>query len=63
MKRFKNGVRINYVTFGKWLIYYYHVWFEKELTCILCKFDDFHLEKYLFNYNLYKQFNGDIWRY
>ena len=60
MKWFKNGVRINYVTFGKWFVYYYYAWFEKESTCILYEFDDFHLKKYPFNYDLYKQFNGDI---
>ncbi|GET62807.1 ribonuclease H-like domain-containing protein [Rhizophagus irregularis DAOM 181602=DAOM 197198] len=37
--------------------------FEKESTCILREFDDFRLEKYPFNYNIYKQFNGDIWEY
>ena len=63
MKRFKDGMRINYATFGKWLVYYYYTQFRKELTCILHEFDDFHLSNYPFDYNTYKQFNGDIWRY
>ena len=63
MKRFKDDVRINYATFGKQLVYYYHAQFGKEPTYILREFDDFHLEKYPFNYDSYKQFNGDIWRY
>ena len=63
MKRFKDSVKINYATFGKWLIYYYQAWFGKEPICILREFDDFRLEKYPFKYDTYKQFNGDIWRY
>ncbi len=47
-------MRINYATFDKWLVYYYYAWFGKEPTCILREFDDFCLEKYLFNYDSYK---------
>ena len=63
MKQFKDNLDINYTTFGKWLIYYYQVWSEKKSACILREFDDFCLEKYPFDNNTYKQFNGDIWRY
>ncbi len=35
MKQFKDNLDINYTTFGKWLIYYYQAWSEKESTCIL----------------------------
>ena len=63
MNQFKKNSNINYSTFGKWLTYYYQSWFKKESTCILREFDDFRLEKYPFDYNTYKQFNGDVWRY
>ncbi|CAG8678708.1 8393_t:CDS:2, partial [Acaulospora morrowiae] len=64
MKKFSNICsKINYLEFGKWLIYYYRAWSGKEPTCILCEFDDFRLEKYPFDYDTYKQFNGDVWRY
>src|SRR5438034_3644835 len=62
MEQFKEN-DINYTTFGMWLTYYYWAWFGKESTCILREFEDFHLGKYPFDYNMYKQFNGDIWRY
>ncbi|CAB4446996.1 unnamed protein product [Rhizophagus irregularis] len=63
MRQFKDNVNINYTTFGRWLVYYYQAWSGKESTCILREFDDFRLEKYPFDNNTYKQFNGDIWRY
>jgi len=44
-------------------MYYYCIWSEKESKCILQKFDDFFLAKYLFDINTYNQFNGDVWRY
>ena len=44
MKQFKDNLDINYTTFGKWLIYYYQAWSEKESACILREFNDFHLE-------------------
>ena len=62
INQFKND-NINYSIFGKWLTYYYQAWFSKESICILREFDDFRLGKYPFDYNTYKQFNGDIWRY
>ncbi|PKC54134.1 hypothetical protein RhiirA1_477901 [Rhizophagus irregularis] len=43
-KQFKNNVNINYTTFGKW---------QKKSTCILCEFDNFHLDKYPFNDDTY----------
>ena len=61
--QFKNNSDINYAAFGKWLIYYYQSWFGKESTCILREFDNFRLGKYPFDYNTYKQFNGDVWQY
>ena len=63
MKQFKDNLDINYTTFGKWLIYYYQAWSEKESTCILSELDDFRLGKYPFDDNTYKQFRGDIWKY
>lgn len=63
MKQFKDDLNINYTTFGKWLIYYYQAWSEKESTSILCELDDFRLEKYPFDDNTYKQFRGDILKY
>ncbi len=39
------------------------VWSEKEFTYILRKFDNFHLGNYSFDDDIYRQFNGDIWRY
>jgi len=44
-------------------MYYYHAWSGKEPTCILREFDDFRLEKYPFDHDTYRQFNGDVWRY
>jgi hypothetical protein len=41
----------------------FRVWSGKELTCILRESDDFRLEKYPFDNNTYRQFNGDVWRY
>jgi hypothetical protein len=61
--QFKENNIINYATFGKWLAYYYQAWFKKESTCILREFDDFRLGKYPFDYNTYKQFDNDIYRY
>jgi len=54
---------IHYSGLGKWLTYYYKAWFGKDSICILREFDDFRLSNYPFDYNTYKQFNGDIWRY
>ena len=64
MSQFNSGVsNINYSAFGKWLMYYYYAWSGKESKCILREFDDFRLEKFPFDFNTYKQFNGDVWRY
>ena len=63
MHQFKTNLNINYITFGKWLTYYYKAWFKKESICILRELDNFRLEKYPFDNNTYKQFNGDIWKY
>jgi len=66
MSQFNNNNKvsdINYSAFGKWLMYYYYVWSEKESKCILCEFDDFRLEKYPFDPTTYRQFDGDVWRY
>jgi hypothetical protein len=64
MKYFSNTIsNFNYPIFGKWLAYYYSVWFKKEPKCILREFDDFRLSKFPFNYDTYEQFNGDIWCY
>ena len=63
MQQFNNTIPgINYAEFGKWLMYYYHAWFGKELKCILHEFDDFQLAKFPYDLDSYKQFN-DIWRY
>jgi len=64
MQQFNNTISgINYSAFGKWLMYYYYIWSEKEPKCILHEFDDFQLAKYPFNLDSYKQFNSDIWHY
>src|SRR6266542_5452174 len=64
IKQFNKSVsNINYPEFGKWLMYYYHAWSEKEPKCILREFDDFRLAKYPFDLNSYRQFNNNIWRY
>ena len=64
MECFNNTIpNINYSTFGKWLMYYYHAWTGKESKCIIREFDDFRLNKHLFDIDTYKQFNDDIWRY
>jgi hypothetical protein len=55
--------KINYLEFGKWLMYYYKAWSGKEPKCILREFDDFRIEKYPFDMNTYNQFDNDIWRY
>ncbi|RIA89638.1 ribonuclease H-like domain-containing protein [Glomus cerebriforme] len=53
----------NYSIFGKWFIYYYNVWSDKEPKCIIREFDDFHLNKYPFDIETYKQFNWRYWCY
>lgn len=63
MHQFQNNLNINYTSFGKWLMYYYQAWFKKKSTSILRELDDFRLEKYPFDNNTYKQFNGDVWKY
>ena len=55
MHQFKTNLNINYITFGKWLTYYYKAWFKKESICILRELDNFRLEKYPFDNNTYKQ--------
>ncbi|PKY32840.1 hypothetical protein RhiirB3_493158 [Rhizophagus irregularis] len=62
--QFNNSIpNVNYSEFGKWLMYYYHVWSGKEPKCILREFDDFRLAKYPFDLESYKQFDNDIFRY
>jgi hypothetical protein len=64
MECFNNTItNINYSIFGKWLMYYYHVWSGKEPKCIIREFDDFRLGKFPFDLATYTQFNDDIWRY
>lgn len=64
MKKFSSTCsKVNYSEFGRWLMYYYRAWSGKEPTCILREFDDFRLEKYPFDRDTYRQFNGDVWRY
>jgi len=61
MECFNNTIpNINYSTFGKWLIYYYHAWTGKESKCIIREFNDLCLNKHLFDIDTYKQFNDDI---
>ncbi|GBB84310.1 hypothetical protein RclHR1_10920005 [Rhizophagus clarus] len=62
MEQFNNSVsNINYLEFGKWLMYYYCAWSGKEPKCILSEFNDFRLAQYPFDLNTYRQFNNDIW--
>ncbi|CAB4424904.1 unnamed protein product [Rhizophagus irregularis] len=64
MEQFNNSVsNVNYSEFGKWLMYYYRAWSEKEPKCILSEFNDFRLAQYPFDLDTYRQFNNDIWRY
>ena len=64
MEQFNSSVsNINYSEFGKWLMYYYCAWSEKEPKCILNEFNNFRLAQYPFDLNTYRQFNNDIWSY
>ncbi|EXX56151.1 hypothetical protein RirG_218840 [Rhizophagus irregularis DAOM 197198w] len=64
MNQFNNTISsVNYSAFGKWLMYYYRAWSEKEPKCILREFDDFRLAKYPFDLESYRQFDNDIWCY
>jgi hypothetical protein len=63
MDKLNNIPNVNYLAFGKWLMYYYRAWSGKEPKCILREFDDFRLAKFPFDLESYRQFNHDIWRY
>ncbi|RIA89947.1 hypothetical protein C1645_824083 [Glomus cerebriforme] len=57
MNQFNNASSsINYLEFGKWLMYYYRAWSGKELKYILCEFDDFWLLIMILINNLIKIF-------
>ncbi|RIA98764.1 hypothetical protein C1645_812453 [Glomus cerebriforme] len=64
---FNNRINnLSYITFERYLIYYYKVWFQKRPRRLLLDFEDYHHKVVPFDDETFNQFGDDIlkfWRY
>ncbi|CAG8789880.1 2263_t:CDS:1, partial [Acaulospora morrowiae] len=61
-----NILSLSYVYLGKWILYYYKVWFGESSQHILFELSEFSEGQYPYDEETYSQFNNDIlqfWKY
>ncbi|CAG8800651.1 2277_t:CDS:1, partial [Dentiscutata erythropus] len=58
-----NTDNLNFTYLAQFITYYYKVWFEYQLTCILLEFEKYRKYEYSFDHSTYKQFKENILKF